>query len=303
MTDLNSFFDTATPAQINQLTASAPKQAVQQQQPAQHHPQIQQAIPTMDELPEVEAIQAVPDLPVAPEATLPVQEEILVQTVSVQQEEPLETPKQKSFRELREARLRAEWERDELARRLQAYEQAKSAPQVREEPEEDLGIDPDAVLEGKDIVKIVKQIEQRVERRAEKKYYQQQQVMMQNVVENRLKMEMPDIDNVVNGENIRMLQQMYPELAQSINSNPDLYTKAKAAYTMIKKLNIVPEPQPMYDYEADKRRIAQNTAKPRPVQTVAQRQSPLAASHAYDGELTDSVKNQYWKEMQKAMKG
>lgn len=302
MNDLNSFFDSATPAQINQLTAQPPKQTQPEHQVQPIHPKIQQAIPTVDELPEVE-MSAEPHVLVAPEIESPSHQEQPVPIPQAQAEEPLETPQLRRFREMREARLRAEWERDDMARRLREYEEAKSRPQVQAESEDDFGIDPDAVLEGKDIVKVLKRHEKQIERKIAQQYQQQQQVVMQNVVENRLKMEMPDIDNVVNAENIRQLQSMYPELAQSINSNPDLYTKAKAAYTMIKKLNIVPEPQPVYDYEADRRRIAQNTAKPKPVQTVAQRQSPLAASNAYDGELTDAIKNQYWKEMQKAMKG
>lgn len=291
MSDINSFFDNATPAQINQMpTAPAKDPQVQAQ-----HPMVQpQDMGTLDQLPQVEMSEAEPDVPVV--------EELQAVPAPIQPEEPAESKQQKSFRELRESKLRAEWERDELARRIQSYEEAKSRPtQQQPEPEEDFGIGEDEILEGKHIAKIVKQVEKRVER----KYQQQQQATMQNVTENRLKMELPDIESVLSTDNVKKLNQMYPELAQSISANPDYYSKAKAAYTLMKRLNIVEDAPavPAYDYEADRRRIAQNSAKPKPVQSVISRQSPLAASNAYDGELTDSVRTQLWKEMQKAMKG
>ena len=128
----------------------------------------------------------------------------------------------------------------------------------------------------------------------------QQEALVQTMTETRLKMEMPDLDSVVNSETLTSLRKMYPELANTVNAHPDLYTKAKAAYTIIKKLNIANVDNSGYDYEADRRKIQQNMAKPRAVQSVTPRQSPLASAGSYDGELTDALKAQLWKEMNAA---
>lgn len=281
---LNSFFDGATPAQINQmpLESNGNLQSAQQQ----HHPAIGAGTTTLQDLP-------MPEVEVQPEVEVKTHEQAAAPEVS---HEVKESPQQMRFREVREGKLRAEWERDELSRRLQAYEAGErqrtpAAKQVEEE--EDYGIAADEIIEGKHLAKIIKQ----VEKRAERKVIAQQEANMQSMTEMRLKMEMPDLDTVVNSETLNSLRKMYPELSNTVNSHPDLYTKAKAAYTIIKKLNIAPVDSNPYDYEADKRKIQQNISKPRAVQSVTPRQSALAQSSAYDGELTDALKAQLWKEM------
>ena len=277
---INSFFESGMPAQINQIDAAQTGNLQENIQQAS-----QQPMATLQDLP-------APEVEAAPET---VQESAPVQQAPEEPQLVKETGPQKSFREQRERMLKAEWERDELARRIQTYESSgiQRAPQARPvEEEDDLGIAPDDIIEGKHLAKIIKTVEKRTER----KVMQQQEAMMQIMTENRLKTEMPDLDSVVNQDTLKTLRSMYPELAQSINTNPDLYSKAKSAYTLIKKLNIV-EPAPSYDYQQDRARIQQNMAKPKPVQSVAQRQSPLAQSVAYDGELTEGMKAQLWKEM------
>ncbi len=281
---LNSFFDNATPAQINQMPVESKGdlQAAQQQ----HHPAIEAGIAHLQDLP-------MPEVETQPEVEVKSDEPARTPEVPL---EVKESPQQMRFREVREGKLRAEWERDELARRLQSYESGErqrttQAKQVEEE--EDYGIAADEIIEGKHLAKIIKQ----VEKRAERKVMAQQEANMQSMTEMRLKMEMPDLDSVVNSETLNSLRKMYPELANTVNAHPDLYTKAKAAYTIIKKLNISNVETNGYDYEADKRKIQTNMSKPRAIQSVAPRQSALAQSSAYDGELTDALKAQLWKEM------
>lgn len=280
---LNSFFDNATPAQINQMTieSKGDLQAAQQ-----IHPAIEAGTTTMQDLP-------MPEVETQPEVEVKADEPARTPEIPL---EVKESPQQMRFREVREAKLRAEWERDELARRLQSYEsgERQRTPQTKQvEEEEDYGIAADEIIEGKHLAKIIKQ----VEKRAERKVMAQQEATLQSMTEMRLKMEMPDLDNVVNSETLNSLRKMYPELANTVNAHPDLYTKAKAAYTIIKKLNISNVETNGYDYEADKRKIQTNMSKPRAIQSVAPRQSALAQSSAYDGELTDALKAQLWKEM------
>lgn len=284
---VNDFFDSATPAQINQMHIEKP----QEQEPTpQHHPAIAAGIGSFEDLPvpEVEEVAAQPDVEVKQN------EPSTVQEVPV---EVKESPQQMRFRELREAKLRAEWERDELTRRLQAIENSDRprAIQTKQVEEEDFEIAPDEIIEGKHVLKIIKAERQRSERQMKQQHAQ----MMNMMMENRLKSELPDLDSVVTTENARKLQQLYPEIANTLLNAPDEYTKLKSAYTIIKKLNISPVDS-VYDYEADKRKIQQNMAKPRAVQSVTPRQSALAQAGSYDGELTDSLKAQLWKEMNTA---
>lgn len=255
--ELAKFYENATPAEINGLVG-------QQAQPAQEAQEEQ-------EQPQIEAQEVE-------------QEEI--------QEKP-ETSQQKNFRELRESYLRAQWERDEMARQLSELK-AKPTPQYEEE-EPELDISDDHLIEGKDLKKIIKKIEKKVESKVQREMRQQQQLTQQQLIENRLKLELPDLDRVVNSKNLAMLSRDYPELASTIQTNSDLYTQAKAAYTLIKKLGIEQE----NPNASNAQRIQKNLAKPKPVQSVAPRQSPLVDISAYDGNLTDDMKREIWSEMQK----
>lgn len=266
MDTLNDFFSNATPAQINQLDTT--------QQP--------------QELPS----------PVAEPVQEEVQEAAPAEQVAVEQpqepQEPQETPQQLRFRELRERMLKAEWEREQLTKRLASLETERTPRQVEQEEDLDLGIAPDELLEGKHLDKIIKA----VEKRSEAKFRQQQAQTMQTMVETRLKAEIPDLDAVVNSETIAKLQAEYPDIASSIYSNPDLYSKAKAAYTMITKLGLA---NPV-DYSQDKQRIKQNLAKPKHVSSINTRPSALSQAESFESStLSDQTKEQLWKEMRKAM--
>ena len=222
---LHQFLDSASPVQINQLHA--------QQAPEPEQEQSQ-------ETPAEVVAQPVPAQPV---------------------EEPVETPKERNFRELRENYLRAQWERDDLARQVADLKAKPQQAPIEEEP--DITFDDDHLIEGKDLKKIIKNIERKVESRVSRELKQQHAVTQQQLIENRLKMELPDLDKVVCAKNLALLSQQHPELAATIQTNPDLYTQAKAAYTLIKKLGIE-EPKKVDNSQ----RIQQNMAKPKPLQSV-----------------------------------
>jgi len=184
------------------------------------------------------------------EATLATAEtEPVQQEVPVQQKDEREQPLR--FQTLREARERAERERDLYKRQLEIA-QSNQRPQAPPKQPETYSIAPDDLVEGRHLAKYDQEI----------KKLRQELVNYQAMsVETRLKSQYRDFSSVVNEENIAMLRTAEPELAEAIKSSPDLYNKAVAAYTMIKKLGIVPDAT-----QNSQQTLAQeNAAKPRPV--------------------------------------
>ena len=201
----------------------------------------------------------------------------------------------KNFKALKEKADRAERERDEYFRRLQDFEnrrpvQSQSQAQA---PDEDIFIAPDDVAEGKHIAKLQQQI---------KKMHQEMQQYKQHTLystdEVRVRSEMPDYDKVVSDENIELLKTMEPDLADSIAANPNLYSKAKAAYRAIKKNGIYVEDT----YQKDRALVEKNMAKPRPLSSVSPQQSnsPLSHANAFANGLTKELQEQMIREMDEA---
>lgn len=196
-----------------------------------------------------------------------------------------------NIRALREKATRIERERDEYMRRLEAYE-AKS-----KDPEEDLSIDlgENDLAEGKHLTKIQKQL-----KRQREELQRTQDETRSLLVETRLKAEYPDIEKVVSADNIKALSELYPEIAQTLNASSDYYSKAKAAYTMIKKFGIHVED----NYSSEREAVAKNAAKPRPLASVSpqQAESPLSRANAFANGLTEELKAQLRKEMDAAVR-
>lgn len=204
-----------------------------------------------------------------------------------------ESAQAKNFRTLREKAERVERERDSAMARIQQLEASRNAAQEDDEEPDDIGIGADDLVEGKHISKLNKQIKE-LKKNLDNYTQQTRQVTAQT----QLKMQYPDIDKVVNTDNIKQLNELYPEIAYSLSTNKDDYTKAAAAYTMIKKLGIYVE-----DTFAQDREIAQrNAAKPKPLASVSPQQgdSPLSRANAFANGLTDELKEQLRKEMMEA---
>ncbi len=203
---------------------------------------------------------------------------------------PAESNQVKNFRAIKERAERAERERDELMRMMTQKEQ----PQVVE-PEEDLNftVDADALVEGKHLSKVDKKI-----RQLEQKLAQYEQKSTASNAETRLKAQYSDFDSVVTADNVAQLREEYPELAQSLISNPDLYTKGKAAYLMLKKFGIAQDPVMV----AEKALIQKNAAKPRPLTSVSPQQgaTPLSQANAFANGLTKELREQLAREVSEA---
>lgn len=161
--------------------------------------------------------------------------------------------------------------------------------------EEDIPLADDDLAEGKHIKRYAKKI-----KILEEKLKAYEQNTQASTAELRLKSQFPDFDSVVTTENLEILRDLEPDIATSINSNNDLYTKASAAYKMIKKFGIYREDV----YKQDKELAYNNATKPRPLTSVSPQQgeSPLNRANAFANGLTNELKEQLLKEMQEARK-
>lgn len=222
---------------------------------------------------------------------MPAEEQVLEESTQEAQEDQQEAPKPKSNEyNIRQLRAKAE-ERDYYYRRAQELEALRNQP-AQAPQEDDVEPNPDDLVEWKQIKKRFNKLE------AEINHYKQQSAT--STAESRIKMQYPDFESVVNSDTIAMLREQYPELAATVNASNDLYTKASAAYTLIKKLNIAPDTQ----YASDRERATKNALKPRPLTSVSPQQgeSPLSRANAFANGLTPELRSQLLKEMQEAKK-
>lgn len=198
-----------------------------------------------------------------------------------------EDSKERNYRELRLAKEAAEKERDEMRRVLQEMKEAQKAP-ASDEPE----LHPDDIPEWRHVQKHIKNLENKLS------HYEKQSV--EQNAQARLRAQYPDFDAVVTADHIEALRSKYPELATTIGSTQDLYSKAVSAYTMIKRLGIIPDET----FNPDKEKALKNAQKPRPLASVSPQQgeSPLSRANAFAEGLTDELREQLRKEMLEAIK-
>jgi hypothetical protein len=221
----------------------------------------------------------------AVEATEPAPE------VEAPQEQAPEQPKGSNQENLRNLRQKAE-ERDYYFNKYQEYQSSQHQQQPKAEQEEPEPKDDDLVEWGA-VQKRFKKLEKKLEE------YERNSTAQS--AEARIQAKHPDYYSVVNEQTIAALRQEYPEIAASISSNQDLYSKAASAYTLIKKLGIA---QSAPDYSAEKSRVQANHAKPRPVTSIdPQRgESPLSQANRFANGLTPDLKKQLQAEMQAAIR-
>lgn len=219
-----------------------------------------------------------------------VSDESVVEETQVEEVPVVEGKQQSNFRALRKEKERLEYENKEALRRLAKYENP-------EEQEEDLDInlDDDDLFEGKHYKKLAKKL-----KKQEEMFKQYQQQANVTSIEAKLKSQYTDFDKVVSADNIKRLSAEEPELAQAIGSTHDVYSKAVAAYKMIKKLGIYVED----NYSQDREVAQKNSLKPKPLASVSPQQgeSPLAKANVFANGLTTELKKQLLKEMEESSK-
>lgn len=211
-----------------------------------------------------------------------------------------ETEQFRRFKTMRQNAERIERERDEALRRLQEYEQRFAKPAPEPEPQyEPLDIKDDEILEGKHLKKTQAQTQDRI-RRLEKQLEEYQRRSSETTAEARIRSQYNDFDSVVTLENMKVLSDAFPEIARSVNASPDLYDKAVAAYTMIKKFGIYEE-QP---FMADKEKALANSVKPKPLASISPQKgdTPLSRANAFANGLTPELKKSLYAEMRACSK-
>ena len=193
---------------------------------------------------------------------------------------------QRNFRAIRDAKERAERERDAAYQRLQEFERMQ---QMQAPAETTPSLADDDLVEWKHVKNTIKNIEQKLNT--------YQQTSYEQAVDAKIKFEYPDFDKVVSSENINALRDAYPELAGSVSSNPDLYGKAVSAYKLIKQFGID-------TFAKDRETTQKNAAKPRPLVSASPQQgeTPLSRANIFadGGNLTDTLKKQLREEMEAA---
>jgi hypothetical protein len=193
-----------------------------------------------------------------------------------------------NFRALKAEKERLEYERNEAMRRLEEYE--RNARQQK--PEEDYGIGPDEIAEGRHLRKLYEQnkiLQQEIESIKHR--------TLEDTAEARISAKYPDFYSVVNSDSMAALRQADPEMADTLNDGRDLYKKAVSVYKAIKNLGVQTN-----GTEADKKRAQENMSKPRPLSSVSPQQgdTPLSQANAFAQGLTPELKKQLWKEMEEA---
>jgi hypothetical protein len=235
--------------------------------------------------------QQILEIPEPQQESTETQEE---QTVEAKQPEPQqESNSSRNIRVMREAKERAERERDEVVKLLQERErqtQTQRNQQVVQE-DEDVNLAPDEIAEGKHLSKFGKKI-----KRLEDQLNAYHKQSSEASIEAKIKAQYPDFDRVVSRDNLSLLQAAYPELVQTIHTASDLYSKGVTAYTLIKKFGI----DAPGNEEED--RLKKNMAKPRSVASISPQQgdSPLTRANPFAQGLTEDVKKQLYKEMTEA---
>lgn len=168
----------------------------------------------------------------------------------------------RNFAALREAKQKAERERDEYMQKMRQYEEAMAKKNERS---------PDDIAEIRDI-------------------QQARQEMSAQIEEMKIRAAYPDIDKVVSKENIDRLKEADPELAQIIYEMPDQHKALKAAYKYIKKMGLSGE-----DFQKEKDALAANAAKPKSSSAV-NKTTPLSQMNDFI-ENSDERRRRIYKEM------
>lgn len=202
------------------------------------------------------------------------------------QESQKENSKEYNFRQLERSRDELQHKVAELEKRVQ--ESAQYYTQKQQPQEEDYNLAPDDLVEGKHLRKEIGRLEQQL---------QSYQALS---IETRLRSSFQDFDNVVNKENIEKLKQTEPELASSLLSGNDLYSKGVAAYKLLRQLGYGPN-----NYQEDKERVQHNAAKPKSLSQAGGQQSssPLHQANRFQRGMTPELAKQLRQEMQEATRG
>lgn len=198
-----------------------------------------------------------------------------MEQLATQEEAPQESSKQLNFKQLREQKEREQRERErlqreneELRRYMAQYQQTQAAPQKKR--------DPNDIAEYKDIEAI------REEARRE-------------AMEIKLRLDLPDLNQVLTKENLERLERDDPEEALFILNMPDPIMQRKAAYKRIKQMGY-------QEAERNEAQIQRNLKQPKPgVSAQPTAKNPLAYAQSFV--RTEEQRKEDYRQMMAAIKG
>jgi len=205
-----------------------------------------------------------------------------------------------SFKYIKDAKEKAERERDLIFQQMMDYQKHQNNSRNPKEPEEqpvdddiDFNINEDDLVEGRYVKKVTNRIKS-----LEKQLKNYESQSKQTSVESKIRQEFPDFEKVVSDENVAILNSQFPQIARTLRDTSDMYSKASAAYAIMKKFGIYRD-----DIHRDNRvKAMANTQKPRPLTSVNPQQgdTPLSKANAFANGLTEELKSQLLREMSAA---
>ena len=119
------------------------------------------------------------------------------------------------------------------------------------------------------------------------------------LIEQEIKAKYPDVDEVVSDENIQILIDEHPEVANALRQTTNIKDKTVAAYKYIKRLGLADKQSP----SPDATRAQVNSMKPRPLASISSGNSPLSHANMFANGLTDELKATLLREMMESTKG
>ncbi len=248
------------------------------------------------------------------EETQPELEQTVEQAVETPQEGKQEEseekdtqPKKKNaeynFAQLRKEREAAERRAQEAERRLgEVLELSKQIKGTQNQEQRDLIEEEISKLSRDDLATIdhVDKIYSKREKAGKKEIERIKNEMdsvKSQLEEYKFRAKYPDLDEVITEDNIALLKQEDPEIAEMLSRLPQgSKEQVTLVYKYIKRLIPVKQEEPI-----EKKKAIENSKKPVSVQAIA-KQSAIGNAHMFENGLTPDLKKQLWKEMQDSMK-
>lgn len=212
-----------------------------------------------------------------------------------------------NFAELRRQREEDKRRADEAERRfiesekrnrelLQLFTEKSAAKNATHRDPEDDEVDRLA----QDDLPTVKHVDKKISKKTQALQQQVEQLKSQ-LEEMRFHSKYQDFNDIVTDDNIRLLREREPELANALNALPTgSYDQAVAAYKYIKMA--FPKQQIQQEDPIEKKKALENMKKPMSVNSIP-KGSAISNAFRWEREApSQELKNNVWKEMQEAMK-
>ncbi len=198
----------------------------------------------------------------------------------------------RKFQQEEEARRLVEQRMKELEQRVMSISQPQAVAE-----EDDIGVDNDEYVQAKHVRHTTKKIKSTLTS-AQKELEEMRQKMA--LLEARVATNsLTDFEQVCSEENLQELARQYPEDYECVRSNPNLMSRSKAAYNMIKRYGIMSNTQ--QNAVVDER-IAANKKKPQAAALTAPQaaSTPLTSLGNFERRvLTDEQKEYHRREVER----